>query len=104
MSRDAAIRCTSAGATAVVIACWLAITTWVRAASPSAADSRRITNQIGFNNAIADATNTGLGAIVDADLAKESARLQSLQVKQQLSSQALSIANQSPQSLLGLFR
>ena len=69
-----------------------------------AADSRRITNQIGFNNAIADATNTGLGAIVDADLAKESARLQSLQVKQQLSSQALSIANQSPQSLLGLFR
>jgi flagellin len=69
-----------------------------------AADSRRITNQIGFNNAIADATNTGLGAVVDADLAKESARLQSLQVKQQLSSQALSIANQSPQSLLGLFR
>ncbi|WP_158047640.1 flagellin [Skermanella pratensis] len=69
-----------------------------------AADSRRVTNQIGFNNAIADATNTGLGAIVDADLAKESARLQSLQVKQQLSSQALSIANQSPQSLLGLFR
>ena len=75
-----------------------------RAMNQLAADSRRITNQIGFNNAIADATNTGLGAIVDADLAKESARLQSLQVKQQLSSQALSIANQSPQSLLGLFR
>ncbi|HSK41729.1 MAG TPA: flagellin, partial [Arenibaculum sp.] len=69
-----------------------------------AADSRRIGNQINFNKAINDATNTGLGAIVDADLAKESAMLQSLQVKQQLASQALSIANQAPQSLLGLFR
>ncbi|QQP89325.1 hypothetical protein IGS68_25615 [Skermanella sp. TT6] len=81
-----------------------AMTNLGKAMNQLAADSRRVTNQIGFNNAIADATNTGLGAIVDADLAKESARLQSLQVKQQLSSQALSIANQSPQSLLGLFR
>jgi flagellin len=69
-----------------------------------AADARRIGNQINFNKAISDATKTGLGAIVDADLAKESAMLQSLQVKQQLASQALSIANQAPQSLLGLFR
>ena len=68
------------------------------------ADSRRISNQINFNSAIADATNTGLGAIVDADLAKESAKLQSLQTKQQLGVQALGIANQAPQSLLGLFR
>jgi len=69
-----------------------------------AADARRIGNQINFNKAIQDATKTGMGAIVDADLAKESAMLQSLQVKQQLASQALSIANQAPQSLLGLFR
>ncbi|WP_207476506.1 flagellin [Arenibaculum pallidiluteum] len=69
-----------------------------------AADARRIGNQINFNKAISDATKTGMGAIVDADLAKESAMLQSLQVKQQLASQALSIANQAPQSLLGLFR
>jgi flagellin len=75
-----------------------------RAMNQLAADARRINNQINFNNAIVDANNTGLGAIADADLAKESARLQSLQVKQQLSSQSLSIANQSPQSLLGLFR
>ncbi|MBI3453683.1 MAG: flagellin, partial [Rhodospirillales bacterium] len=46
----------------------------------------------------------GLGSLVDADLAKESAALQSLQVKQQLGVQALGIANQAPQVLLGLFR
>jgi flagellin len=51
-----------------------------------------------------DETSKGIGNLVDADLAKESARLQALQVKQQLGVQALSIANQSPQSLLGLFR
>ncbi|HEV7369557.1 flagellin [Arenibaculum sp.] len=75
-----------------------------RSMNQLAADSRRVTNQINFNSAINDATKTGLGAIVDADLAKESAMLQALQVKQQLASQALSIANQAPQSLLGLFR
>jgi flagellin len=42
--------------------------------------------------------------VVDADLAKESSRLQSLQIRQQLGTQTLGIANQSPQSLLGLFR
>jgi flagellin len=75
-----------------------------KAMNQLAADARRISNQINFNNAINDATKTGMGAIVDADLAKESAMLQSLQVKQQLASQSLSIANQAPQSLLGLFR
>jgi flagellin len=68
------------------------------------ADSRRLTNQINFNNAISDATTTGLGAIVDADLSKASAQLTALQTKQQLSTQALSIANQSPQSILSLLR
>ncbi|NEX93692.1 flagellin [Caulobacter sp. 17J65-9] len=51
-----------------------------------------------------DAVETGIGNLVDADLAKESARLQSLQTKQQLGVQALSIANQSSGILLGLFR
>jgi flagellin len=69
-----------------------------------AADSKFIDNQITFNNALSDATTQGLGALVDADLAKESARLQSLQIKQQLGTQSLGIANQSPQTLLGLFR
>jgi flagellin len=69
-----------------------------------AANSKFIDNQITFNNAISDATNAGIGSLVDADLAKESAKLQALQVKQQLGTQALSIANQSAQSLLSLFR
>jgi flagellin len=69
-----------------------------------AADSHFLDNQVTFNNAISDATTTGLGALVDADLAKESAKLQSLQIKQQLGTQSLGIANQAPQSLLGLFR
>ena len=46
----------------------------------------------------------GVGNLVDADLAEESARLQALQIKQQLGVQALSIANQSSSILLGLFR
>jgi len=69
-----------------------------------AATDRRITGQIEFNSKLSDALEVGLGATVDADLAKESARLQSLQIKQQLGTQALGIANQAPQILLGLFR
>jgi len=69
-----------------------------------ASNAKFIDNQITFNNAFSDATTTGLGSLVDADLAKESARLQSLQIKQQLGTQSLGIANQSPQTLLGLFR
>ncbi len=69
-----------------------------------AAANTFLDNQITFNNAISDATTQGLGALVDADLAKESARLQSLQIKQQLGTQSLGIANQAPQILLGLFR
>ncbi|MFQ5348743.1 MAG: flagellin, partial [Rhodothalassiaceae bacterium] len=46
----------------------------------------------------------GIGNLVDADLARESANLQALQVKQQLGLQALGIANQAPSSILALFR
>ena len=68
-----------------------------------AANSNFINNQITFNNSISDATTQGLGALVDADLAKASAALQSLQIKQQLGTQSLSIANQAPQIILSLF-
>jgi flagellin len=68
------------------------------------ADSNYLDSQITFNSNKIDSLNTGLGALVDADLSKESAVLQSLQIKQQLGTQALSIANQSPQSLLSLFK
>jgi len=67
------------------------------------ADARALDFQDNFLNAIHDATDTGLGSIVDADLARESAKLQALQVKQQLATQTLSIANASPQILLSLF-
>ena len=48
--------------------------------------------------------NQGIGNLVDADMAKESAQLQALQVQQQLGAQALSIANQAPQVILQLFK
>jgi flagellin len=60
--------------------------------------------QISFNQSVQDALTVGLGAIVDADLAKESANLTALQIKQQLGTQTLGIANQAPNVLLGLFK
>jgi flagellin len=63
-----------------------------------------IDSQITYNKAILDAQESGLGALIDADMAKESARLQALQIRQQLGTQALGIANQAPQSLLSLFK
>ncbi|MCP2680193.1 flagellin [Maricaulaceae bacterium NA33B04] len=57
-----------------------------------------------FVSKLSDTLEKGIGNLVDADLAKESARLQSLQVKQQLGIQALSIANSAPSSILGYFR
>jgi flagellin len=57
-----------------------------------------------FVGKLTDVLTAGVGNLVDADLAKESARLQALQVQQQLGAQALSIANQAPQIVLSLFR
>jgi flagellin len=57
-----------------------------------------------FVSKLSDTLEQGIGNLVDADLAKESARLQSLQVKQQLGVQALSIANSAPSTILGYFR
>ena len=67
-------------------------------------DNTLLKATITFNSDKIDSLNSGLGALIDADLTKESAVLQSLQVKQQLGTQALSIANQSPQTLLSLFK
>lgn len=57
-----------------------------------------------FVSKLSDSLEKGIGNLVDADLAKESARLQALQVKQQLGIQALSIANSAPSTVLGFFR
>ncbi|HUD60719.1 MAG TPA: flagellin [Acetobacteraceae bacterium] len=63
-----------------------------------------VANQISYNSDKVDALNTGIGALVDANLAQESAQLQALQIRQQLGTQALSLANQAPQTLLSLFK
>ncbi len=66
--------------------------------------SRKIDAQMTFTSKLSDTIEGGIGNLVDADLAKESAKLQALQVKQQLGVQALSIANQAPQTITSLFR
>jgi flagellin len=66
--------------------------------------SRKVDGQLSFTSKLSDVVSTGIGNLVDADLAKESANLQALQVQQQLGVQALSIANQAPQTILSLFR
>ena len=68
------------------------------------ASSKRMEIQRTFTDKLTDTLEVGIGNLVDADLAKASAELQALQVKQQLGIQALSIANQGPSVLLGLFR
>lgn len=68
------------------------------------AATKRVESHNIFVSKLQDSIKGGIGNLVDADLAVESARLQATQVKQQLGTQALSIANQSPQSLLTLFR
>jgi len=66
--------------------------------------SKALGTHLDFVSKLQDTIDAGVGNLVDADLAKESARLQALQTKQQLGVQALSIANSSTSMLLGLFR
>jgi flagellin len=67
-------------------------------------DAKKVTLHKNFVGKLSDELTKGIGNMVDADLAKESANLQALQTKQQLGIQALSIANQAPQILMALFR
>ena len=84
------------------------LNTWVQNVNASlaklAAGEKKFSVQNDFVAKLVDALNAGIGNLVDADMAKESARLQSLQVKQQLGVQALAIANSEPQIILSLFR
>ena len=66
--------------------------------------SKSLENHMGFVGKLQDSITQGIGNLVDADMAKESAKLQALQTKQQLGVQALSIANQSTGTVLSLFR
>ena len=67
-------------------------------------DAQALDRHLTFVTKLQDTIDAGVGNLVDADLAKESARLQALQTKQQLGIQALAIANSSTSSLLSLFR
>ena len=66
--------------------------------------AKALDRHVTFITKLQDTIDAGVGNLVDADLAKESAKLQALQTKQQLGIQALSIANSSSSSLLSLFR
>lgn len=76
----------------------------IDAAANFGSSQKRIGIQSEFIGKLSDALKSGIGSLVDADMEEASARLQALQVQQQLGTQALSIANQQPQSLLALFR
>ncbi|NNE78670.1 MAG: flagellin [Silicimonas sp.] len=80
------------------------IDTAIEAAADFGSAQGRIDTQNTFISNLTDSLKAGIGALVDADLEAASARLQSLQVQQQLGIQSLSIANQAPQSILSLFR
>lgn len=76
----------------------------ISAATALGIAEKSIETQKEFLGALTDRLDAGVGSMVDADMESEAARLQSLQVQQQLATQSLSIANQAPQNILSLFR
>jgi flagellin len=80
------------------------IQTAVDGAAALGASAKRISDQNEFVGKVTDAMESGIGSLVDANMEEASARLQALQVQQQLATQSLSIANQAPQAILSLFR
>ena len=94
----------SAGATAALGNIEAMMQTSIDAASAFGSVQTRVDIQKDFVAKLTDSMKAGIGSMIDADMEEASARLQALQVQQQLSTQALSIANQQPQSLLSLFR
>ncbi|MDD7971732.1 flagellin [Roseinatronobacter alkalisoli] len=80
------------------------IQTAIDSAAAFGSAQTRIDTQAEFIKNLSDALTTGIGSLVDADMEAASARLQALQVQQQLATQSLSIANQQPQNILALFR
>ena len=95
---------TSAGATAALGNIESMMQTAINSAASFGSVQTRVDIQKDFVTKLTDSMKAGIGSLVDADMEEASARLQALQVQQQLSTQALSIANQQPQSLLSLFR
>jgi flagellin len=95
---------TGAGAAAALGSIENLINTSIDASASFGSVQGRIEIQSDFIGKLSDSLKSGIGSMVDADMEAASARLQALQVQQQLGVQALSIANQAPQSVLSLFR
>ncbi|HEX4710634.1 flagellin [Phenylobacterium sp.] len=91
-------------ATAVLAQLTTSISNTNQALGALGSQAKQISGHSTFVSQLTDQLTAGVGNLVDADLAKESARLQALQVQQQLGAQALSIANQAPQVILQLFK
>ncbi|MGB8814323.1 MAG: flagellin [Paracoccaceae bacterium] len=101
---DAVDVTTGAGALAALGSIEGLLQTSIDAAASFGSVQKRIDIQADFVSDLSDSLKAGIGAMVDANMEEASARLQALQVQQQLGVQALSIANQQPQSLLSLFQ
>ena len=95
---------TAAKASTMIATVEASLTQLNLALSQLGTDAKKVGMHKTFIAKLSDELENGIGHLVDADLAKESARLQSLQTKQQLGIQALSIANAAPQAILSLFR
>jgi flagellin len=95
---------TAAAAKTMITTMTTAMTTATNKLANLGTSSTGLDMHLTFTGKLQDSLDAGVGNLVDADLAKESAKLQSLQTKQQLGVQALSIANQTPQSILSLFK
>ncbi|MGL6210254.1 MAG: flagellin [Paracoccaceae bacterium] len=95
---------TASGATTALGNIETLIDSTIDAAAAFGSVQTRIETQSDFVSELTDSLKAGIGSLVDADLEETSARLQALQVQQQLATQSLSIANQAPQNLLSLFR
>jgi len=95
---------TQAKASALIGTLQTSLTNVNSALAKLSAGAAKFSIQATFTQKLTDTLTQGIGNLVDANMAQESAQLQSLQVKQQLGIQALSIANQAPQSILSLFR
>ncbi len=98
------ISTSTAAATTASNAIDTAITSLNQSLATMGSQAAALDIQNDFLSSLSDVIEQGIGNLVDADLAKESARLQSLQIKQQLGAQALSIANQAPSLILSFFR
>ena len=95
---------TSTSASALLATIDTSITNVSSALAKLGTASKAVEAHAQFIGKLQDSITAGIGNLVDADLAKESAKLQALQTKQQLGIQALSIANQAPQLVLSLFK